>query len=249
MENLPITPQTKETDHTLIKPTAPELGLYLLIGFGSFILLSITLSLFSTPFTLTDTALRFLLNIFCFSGTAYFLGVRRKRISWNSLGVFPPIWHRKWLLLTIGVTFVFLPLRGLLGLLVSMLFEGGLDSIMARADALTAGQQFTWLSFAVIVIGGGVFVPISEEFFFRGLIHNWFQSRMRYLPGLLLSSAIFGLAHFDSPAVVIASFILGIVNTVAYEKSRSLWLPIAIHVFNNTLALSIANLALLVPSY
>jgi len=248
MENLPVIPQTQETDHTIIKPTAPELGLYLLVGFGSFILLSITLSLFSKPFTLLDTGLRFLLNIVCFSGTAYFLGVCRKRISWSSLGVFPPIWDRKWLLLTIGVTFAFLPLRGLLGLLVSMLFEGGLDSIMARADALTAGQQFTWLSFAVIVIGGGVLVPIAEEFYFRGLIHNWFQTRMNFLPGALLSSAIFGLAHFDSPAVAVASFILGIINVIAYEKSKSLWLPIAIHVFNNTLALSIANLALAFPS-
>ena len=244
MENKSTSLQPQEAENNLLKPTGLELALYLVIGFGSFILLSIALSAISTPFTLLDTALRLLLNVGCLSGTVYFLGIRRKRISWESLGLFPPVWNQKWILLTIGVTLAFLPLRGILGLLVSILFEGGLDSIMARADALTAGQQFTWLSFAVIVIGGGVLVPISEEFYFRGLIHNWFQSRMSFFPRALLSSAIFGLAHFDSPAVVVASFLLGIINVIAYEKSKSLWLPIAIHVFNNTLALSIANLAL-----
>ncbi len=249
MENQPTTLELQEAaDPVLLKPTGPELALYILIGFGSFMIFSIGLSLVLPASPLLNIAAQFLLNVFCLGGTAYALGVRRGRISWKSLGLFPPIWNNKWIFLVIGLTLVFLPIRGLLGLLVSLLFEGGFDTIIARSNALTAGQQFTWLNFAVIIIGGGILVPMSEEFYFRGLIHNWFQSRMSYWPRILLSSAIFGMAHFDSPAVVAASFILGIVNAIAYEKSKSLWLSIAIHAFNNTLALSIANLALALPS-
>ena len=76
--------------------------------------------------------------------------------------------------------------------------------------------------------------PISEELYFRGLIHRWFQSRLRFWPRVLLSSAIFGLAHFDSIGVAVSSFMLGLINAVAYERSESVWLPIAIHMITNS---------------
>jgi membrane protease YdiL (CAAX protease family) len=58
----------------------------------------------------------------------------------------------------------------------------------------------------------------------------------------LLSSALFALGHFDSAGVVASSFFLGLVCAVALERGRSLWLPVAIHALNNSLAVMLLYL-------
>ena len=55
---------------------------------------------------------------------------------------------------------------------------------------------------------------------------------------------IFGLAHFDAVGVAISSFILGVANAVAFEESKSIWLPIAIHAVTNTIAAVMLNLVM-----
>jgi membrane protease YdiL (CAAX protease family) len=69
------------------------------------------------------------------------------------------------------------------------------------------------------------------------LIHNWFAEHFRFWPRVLLSSAIFGLGHFDSIGVVISSFVMGVVIAIAYERTQTLWLPIAIHAVTNSAAI------------
>jgi membrane protease YdiL (CAAX protease family) len=44
---------------------------------------------------------------------------------------------------------------------------------------------------------------------------------------------IFGLGHFDTLGVLISSFIMGIVIAIAYERTKTLWLPVAIHAVTN----------------
>lgn len=232
------------TEEMLQETKGVDLLFYLLGGLGIFFAASIGLSLISKPGTLIDTTLRLFLNFLCLTGAVYLLGVRRKRISLKSIGLFPPRWSWKWFLIAAVVTFAVLPLRGLFGLLISLLFENSLDTLTLRSDIFTMGYQFSWLNFTIMIIGGGILVPIAEELYFRGLIHNWFKPRMKIWPRILLSSLIFGLAHFDSPPVAAASFILGAVNAFAYEKTDTIWTSIFIHCINNTFALAVANIGL-----
>jgi membrane protease YdiL (CAAX protease family) len=41
------------------------------------------------------------------------------------------------------------------------------------------------------------FIAVPEELFFRGWLQNLFERRMGRLPALLLTSVLFGLAHFN----------------------------------------------------
>ncbi len=109
-------------------------------------------------------------------------------------------------------------------LVVRPLSRVGYDFHPHLAD-LTVGVR-EWIFFAPIVIGLGlalgflhwharlphwlelvgglaftlVFVALPEELFFRGLLLNLLETRLRPLASLLISSAIFGLSHFNKGA-------------------------------------------------
>ena len=233
------------------RPPAPwrDLIYYLLAGLGTYYLASAALSLVSQVGTTQDTLARYLLNMVILSGSVWLVGVRRGGISWSEIGFRPAVWRWHWLLIAIGVALILMPVRSILGLLVQYLLSGGLESMQGRMDVLTPGFQFSWAYFGLSVVGLGVLIPIAEELYFRGLIHTWFKSRFGYWPRVLLSSLIFGLAHSDAVGVMISSFIIGLANAVAFEKSKSIWLPIAIHMVTNTVAAILLNLLMALSEY
>ncbi|MCJ7623777.1 MAG: CPBP family intramembrane metalloprotease, partial [Anaerolineaceae bacterium] len=176
-------------------------------------------------------------NLLFIGGSVYYLGVLRGKTSWEEIGFWPLKWQWRWLLIAIALSIGIMPLRGLLGLIVSLLLEGGLDSLQARGDLFLGGFELSWLGFALSFISVAIFVPISEELYFRGLLHRLFQPHFKFWPRVLLSSTLFALGHFDSLGVAASSFVMGVVIAIAYEKSRSLWLPIAIHMTTNGIAM------------
>jgi membrane protease YdiL (CAAX protease family) len=57
------------------------------------------------------------------------------------------------------------------------------------------------------------------------------------------------LGHIDSIAVLIASFIMGVVLAIVYEKTESLWVPIAMHIFTNSIAVVALYASLAISQY
>lgn len=222
-----------------------DLILYLLAGFGLFLLASAVLSNFTSVGTPADSAWRYLLNLLFLGGAALVLGVRRKKVTWQQLGLALGRWRWKWLLAAVVISILLSPLRAALAVAVQLLFGGGLAGLQERSNILTAGG-FTWPAFLLTLLGVGILVPFSEELYFRGLLFNWFRQRLHFWPSVLLSAGLFGLGHFDSIGVVISSFIMGLVNAIAYERTGSLWLPVAIHAVTNSLAVILIFVALLI---
>ena len=223
-----------------------DLLFYLLVGFGAYLLTSALLAYWFTEITVAATFLLFLANFVCLGGTTYLLGVRRGKVSWADLGIRPLRVRWQWLLIGIGLAIVLLPGRALLGLLVQQLIEGNLDSVQARSDLIMGGAtEFSWLGFVATLLGAGILVPISEELYFRGLLHTWFwrKSNIVWLR-VLASATIFGLAHADSIGVVFASAVIGVVNALAYERTRSLFIPIIVHITTNSIAVLLIYLLL-----
>ncbi len=223
-----------------------DLLLYLFIGVGSFILLSGLVGLLFEELSLGVSFLLFLANFVCLGGTTYLLGIRRGKISWAGLGLRPFRWRWRWLAIGVGAAILLLPGRAVLGLLVQMLVEGNLDSLQARSDIIMGGAlEFSWLGFFSTFIGVGLLVPISEELYFRGLLHTWFWGKTeRVWLRVLASSALFALAHADSVSVIAASSVIGVVNAIAYERTRSLFIPIVVHVTTNSAAAILLYLSL-----
>jgi len=73
-----------------------------------------------------------------------------------------------------------------------------------------------------------------EELIFRGYLFQTCLQGIGFLPATLLFSGLFALAHGFNPGITwLASFnifLAGVWLSVAYMRTRSLWLPIALHV-------------------
>jgi uncharacterized protein len=178
-------------------------------------------------------------------GSFFLLGVLPGKVSLEDLGLRPARWQAGWLAAGLALALIFMPVRSLLGVVVELLILGDLESLALRTRLFTGVGEFSWPAFLLSLAGIGLIVPVAEELYFRGLLHGYLMPRTRLWPRLLLTSLIFGLAHFDSLAVVISSFILGLINALALEKTRSLWLPILIHAVTNLTGVSLIYLSLL----
>ncbi|MEN4042773.1 MAG: type II CAAX endopeptidase family protein [Anaerolineaceae bacterium] len=199
---------------------------------GLFVIFSSLLALASQVGTLFDSAMRYLLNLLFLGGTTIVFGINRNKISWQQLGLHFSRWRWRFLWTAILLSLAINPIRALIALAAQQFIGGGLAALEGRAEIILAGG-FTWPAFLLTLLGVGIFIPLAEEMYFRGLLHNWFAERFRFWPRVLLSSMIFGLGHFDTLGVLISSFIMGIVIAIAYERTKTLWLPVAIHAVTN----------------
>jgi uncharacterized protein len=215
------------------RPRWKNLIIFLVVGIGLYSLATLAVALLFEEITIWATFLVTLLSGLILGGSFYLLGVLPGKISPAALGLHPPRWRAEWLMIGLVVSLLFMPLRSALGVIVELIVVGDLESLNARSELFTAGGAFTWEGLLLAILGIGLIVPFAEELYFRGLLHGWLMQRTRLWPRVLISSAIFGLAHFDSLAVVVSSAILGVVNALALEKTRSLWVPILIHTVTN----------------
>jgi membrane protease YdiL (CAAX protease family) len=102
----------------------------------------------------------------------------------------------------------------------------------------------------IVMIGINVVVaaPITEELFFRGFLFAGLRRAWGLWPGLVVSSVLFGVAHLQTDVeaatdkqileygLIIPTMLIAVVLALAYQRSRSLWAPYAIHLAFNTIS-------------
>ena len=79
--------------------------------------------------------------------------------------------------------------------------------------------------------------PLFEEFVFRGLIHRAFRLAMpaeRAPVAIVCGGAVFTLVH--EPAVWPEVLALGVLLGYLYDRTRTIWVPVAVHVVHNLTA-------------
>ena len=150
-----------------------------------------------------------------------------RRISWRAIG----FGKFNWSTLGIGCGL-------LIGSYAVILVH---NAILVMLGIETQGQEITQLFGALkspvwFFIVGAILAPLVEEIFFRGFLFQGFRARYGWVPGLLLSSAIFGLAHLD-PVALIPTFILGCLLAYLYQRSNSVWPGVIMHMLVNSLGL------------
>ncbi len=85
------------------------------------------------------------------------------------------------------------------------------------------------MAFAAIVAA-----PICEEIVFRGYFYPAMKKFAGAWPAAVVSSLIFGLAH-GNLSVLLPLFVFGLLLVFIYEKTGSIWAPVAVHFcFNAT---------------
>ncbi len=231
----------------MVEPTAPapeaaraapewrDLFLYLLVGGGGFVVTSLLAGRLVEHGTLAVSVIAYAINIIFFAGSVLVVGAARGKLSLSEIGFIPPRINVAWFAGAILLSLALLPVRGIIGVVVQYLGGGNLAGMNERMS-LIAPDGFTWLGFLVTLVGAGILVPISEELFFRGAIFTWFRARYNFPVAMLASSLLFAFGHIDTIGVVASSLVLGLVNAFVFEKSKTLWTPILMHITTNSFA-------------
>lgn len=123
----------------------------------------------------------------------------------------------------------------MVGLTAVILMTAGLHPV----DLIAANFPSTQPGLLFIFVAGGIISPVAEEIFFRGLLYGYFRPWGMWT-ALLLSTAVFVMAHAIFHRVPLPQIIGGILFAVAYEKEKNLVVPITIHVLGNLAIFTIA---------
>jgi len=113
--------------------------------------------------------------------------------------------------------------RGLLATLVVALPIGYLTGFLTMPHVPRLNVMNAVIDIAQLVL--------FEELLFRGWLFRWLVGRVGLQPAAVLSSAIFGLAHFikfDYPMVLMATW-AGYVLALAYHKTGRISTPMFLH--------------------
>lgn len=95
------------------------------------------------------------------------------------------------------------------------------------------------LLFTLIATNIIVFVPILEEFLFRGCLQTWMRGKMGLSKAIILTSLIFASFHFSmlqglgNIELLVSLFVLSCFLGFIYEKQHSLLASISLHAFFN----------------
>lgn len=231
-----------DTSKPILRTNGWDLFTYLAGGLGLFIIATSVVTFLlidQPPLALTIAVLA--CNLLCLGGSVWWFGVLRKRITLQEIGFWPLNWQWKWLWLAVVINIFLLPIRSLVAM-AAIYLTNSADSLQGRMDMLLPSGSDTLGGFFLILLFAGILVPISEELFFRGLLHRWFSQRMKRWPAILLSSLIFAFGHFDSFGVAVSAYIAGVVHAYTYEKTNSLWMPILLHITANSVGVILSYL-------
>jgi len=111
----------------------------------------------------------------------------------------------------------------------------GVDEEQTTLDDLGADESTLSLVIAAVLII--VIAPVAEEFFFRGFFYRSLRTSLPTWGAALIAGGLFGLTHVFTGVYAVPPLILfGILLCLLYEQTGSLYPPIALHAFNNTLS-------------
>jgi membrane protease YdiL (CAAX protease family) len=116
--------------------------------------------------------------------------------------------------------------------LINMALDRSVETdVMTEAYINTGLPVLFWI--AIVVFG-----PVFEEVFFRGFLFEGFRrSKIGVIGAVILTSLVWAGFHLQYGLFEIVSlFFLGVILGIARYKTRSLWVPVSMHAFNNLIA-------------
>lgn len=114
---------------------------------------------------------------------------------------------------------------------VNVFLERETPEFMSKVYGSTSNKFLLWIAVAVAA-------PFFEEFLFRGfLLEGLRHTRMGVVGAILLTSASWAIIHMQYGWFeIISIFFIGIIFAIAQLKTKSLYVPIAMHMFMNLTA-------------
>ena len=165
----------------------------------------------------------------------YRLAINKYGVGWDVLGFRRPRTRRN-VLLVLGTVIGSFILIGIYGVLVTQL---DIDILIPEPvpEELRGGGIMRRALTAIAIAG---FVPFVEEIFFRGFLFQGLASKYGIIWGAALSSILFALAHVVI-GTMIPIFLIGLLFSLLYARTGSIWMPMSAHATFNLVGLSVSG--------
>jgi len=213
-----------------------------------------------------------LASMIVFVVTLVFLGgdlehpVKEVIFVYVTLGIFPIVWFGYYLekqgyrfsdlIQTTGIKPLAIPLGVIfivyfalaLGVVwfssfvLSFISPDYVEYFLSDEDLLPKGRPIAAFFLAIYI---GIIGPIAEELIFRGLLLNRISYKLNLKYGIMISSFIFAIFHFD----IIGSFITGVILSFVYIWTKNLLYPILLHIANNCLVVFLVIFNIELPKF
>ena len=165
-----------------------------------------------------------------------FTGLSRAGLSYNRLfGTFPTwrtlggyaLWVVPLIIISIAATYVlYLPLSYVLpGFVKSWYLEDSTVMIWRDGDNYILANAVNYLTIVLVA-------PVMEEFFARGILLTRWTVKWGVTRAIIVSSIVFGILHTN----LIGGFCFACVMAIFYIRTKSLFVPISLHILNNLTA-------------
>lgn len=219
-------------------------GKILLISFFAFILYFSLNIFFTILIANNDILLRFAVgssSILVFGGYFYFFSIRSSKNNAKEVGLIPFSFGKpKWMFYGILMILIYV----IFAIIITMPFSQFWNIIFnGNVFSKENLSNLFWIELIVI----GIIAPIFEELFFRGLVYTEIRKKVGIQKGILISALIFGIGHLNIFGALIfgmgnlnifqaiITFLISIPLAYLYEKSKSLYVPMILHVLSNIL--------------
>ena len=207
---------------------------------ASFITIAILFSFSGSPLPSA------LLNLFLYG--FFFLfnlgGLSRANLSYDRLfGTFPAwrtlgrysLWIVPLVVVAIAsIYLLFLPLSYVFpGFVKSWYLENSTIMIWKSGDNYILANMVNYLTIVLVA-------PVPEEFFARGILLTRWTVKWGILRAIFASSVVFALLHTN----FLGAFCFACVMAILYIRTKSLFIPISLHILNNLTAWIIESLTM-----
>lgn len=155
-------------------------------------------------------------------GAAWFFSLRRTHEGLEAWGFRRPTMAILWVIpLSLMVVYIVTYLHNIL--------------VNPEQQALLNHFPRTPAGIALLAVLAVVMAPLFEELFFRGFLFRGLARSWGWPLAAVVSGAVFGAVH-QQFTVFLPLFALGVVLAWAYQRTGSLWAPIALHAIFNGLS-------------
>ncbi len=121
---------------------------------------------------------------------------------------------------------------------VTSLFFGKPEAQQIAVEALKNAVHHP-IPFITVLISILIFAPFLEEYIFRGIIQSWLRRKIGPIAAIFIAGFAFALLHYapeqgwTNIPLIVSLFVFGCYLGLVYEKTRSLFAPIVLHVTFN----------------
>jgi CAAX protease family protein len=170
--------------------------------------------------------------------------LQRRHREWRRAMVLPTgrdVWREAGFGLAAGIVLV--PASGIVTLVLETVMSAGLGRDVGAPQQVASDLSPAAAAAAVVL--AVVFAPISEEFFFRGILFRTLRDRHGFLPSAVGSAIPFGLVHYvnapwqDAMLLQVTMVFIGIALAWVYERRGNLGANVAAHMTFNAIGITL----------